>query len=163
MSQTRWRIYLEPIVVSLDLGAPPSVDGISTAEKSSSCRWFAIFCFLFLSFSFASLRAFRGIRVLSQSVALDVGSDVLLLLFRETVLQRSTYWKKKGNVMIREDAVFPVVRSKRVSPTRSYIVSIFIYFLYAFCVCNTECPQICGRNFGTSCLFHNTISIFSIV
>lgn len=30
-------------------------------------------------------------RVLSQSVALDVGGDVLLLLFREAVLQRSTH------------------------------------------------------------------------
>ena len=32
------------------------------------------------------MRACRGLRVLSQSVALDVGGDVLLLLFRETVL-----------------------------------------------------------------------------
>lgn len=37
------------------------------------------------------VRACRGLRVLSQSVALDVGGDVLLLLFRETVLQRSTH------------------------------------------------------------------------
>lgn len=37
------------------------------------------------------LWACRGLRVLSQSVALDVGGNVLLLLFRETVLQRSTH------------------------------------------------------------------------
>lgn len=36
-------------------------------------------------------------RVLSQSVALDVGGDVLLLLFREAVLQRSTHCGSQVN------------------------------------------------------------------
>lgn len=48
----------------------------------------------------------RGLRVLSQSVALDVGGDVLLLLFRETVLQRSTHWKRERELRRRDDGDF---------------------------------------------------------
>lgn len=44
----------------------------------------------------SSRACLRGLRVLSQSVALDVGGNVLLLLFWETVLQRSTHWKRSA-------------------------------------------------------------------
>lgn len=42
-------------------------------------------------------RFFRSFFFLSQSVAFDVGSDVFLLLFRETVLQCSTHCNKRTN------------------------------------------------------------------
>lgn len=43
--------------------------------------------------------------IISQSIALDVGSDVFLFLFRETVLQRSTHFMRRKVIPFRVDTL----------------------------------------------------------